>query len=772
MVGVVYISPSFPNIPMFGEFYGGGWGNGRLFILHTRGIYINPTGTMDAEQKQKIKKRKYSRKGCNECKRRKIKCDEASPACYNCSRLNKLCRYLEAPKFHHEGTAWNTGVEPQPKDKLTLRFYDPSATTPGFTQKKPVPMVYMTPQLENVVLTPTDSILGSNIEMQSLFDEASELVHDINDMLGPDLNLDAPFIDQLAAVPGMARNGSNGSPQSVTSEASFKMEDFSNMINHSDMEAYVSPSGIRELLKLSNLELIDQCIVQNSLVDTHIRYLKTLTTTDLAYHLYPFASLIEGNEVVKLLLTYSSKCPYLLTSLLAILATFQFNQTGKVSHDTARQKYITVCLKLLGDAFTENSGFRNAESFSSHIEKLLLTVLVLTSYFTATTSLLIDNILNLWKAHLRGARDLLVNYSKIAKGAQSEFMSGGLALAKSWFFALESVAVMHLSLGGSLAKTKPADMVGVDLFTNVPDFPVDNDSSIFLETGCFEYLENPGYHDALRRLSMIYSSPTLSDFNLYWGFTSKMVNVLICYTQLMDALRLKQMDRAPLRWTTHLMGLASETAREQIIPLTLAKTYVIPTTSKGHPDHPQVTRLQFPDSCYVREIDDEGNPVCYSWFDATQQLHVDLIYLKLLVSQTFFALPRTHRFVQETVRKVFDGAFFIKSKDSPRYEQDKEQIVVESDHFYLSQPAFDNRCIMIQSVFRLCSTVVIDDLDFEKIELYFMGLVKLGNGSSLNALDLVVKFKESRRARKEQFPDEVDDEIYGDDARVSDIPFA
>jgi hypothetical protein len=38
-------------------------------------------------------KRLYSKGGCRECKRRKIKCDEAKPQCWQCVRLRKQCSY-------------------------------------------------------------------------------------------------------------------------------------------------------------------------------------------------------------------------------------------------------------------------------------------------------------------------------------------------------------------------------------------------------------------------------------------------------------------------------------------------------------------------------------------------------------------------------------------------------------------------------------------------------------------------------------------------------
>jgi hypothetical protein len=42
-----------------------------------------------------MKRRHYSKKGCKECKRRKIKCDEGHPSCWQCQRLRKVCEYPE-----------------------------------------------------------------------------------------------------------------------------------------------------------------------------------------------------------------------------------------------------------------------------------------------------------------------------------------------------------------------------------------------------------------------------------------------------------------------------------------------------------------------------------------------------------------------------------------------------------------------------------------------------------------------------------------------------
>ncbi|GME79167.1 unnamed protein product [Ambrosiozyma monospora] len=48
---------------------------------------------------QPRKKRQYSRNGCKECKRRKLKCDEGKPECWNCLHLGKDCVYEKLIRF-------------------------------------------------------------------------------------------------------------------------------------------------------------------------------------------------------------------------------------------------------------------------------------------------------------------------------------------------------------------------------------------------------------------------------------------------------------------------------------------------------------------------------------------------------------------------------------------------------------------------------------------------------------------------------------------------
>lgn len=750
----------------------------------------------DTVSKPKIKKRKYSRKGCNECKRRKIKCDEAAPACNNCTRLNKTCIYESKSRRQQDPLVakFPESSEPPVREKnLNLKFYKPKTPkstrkeeTKAESPKRTLPAFVdhsddnsngtnTFPKIESVAtpILPTlpplqseapSSIVSSenNFEMQTVFNEASLLVNDINHML------DDSYVLHRQKERAFART--QASP-SLSSEdrTQFSMEDFVDLNGQMDGSPHLPWNKAAEIWEILNSQLIEECVTANNLGEPHSGYLRTLTSTELSYHMYPLASLIETNEVVKLLLMYLSECPHLLFSLLAISATFQFNQTGKSSHDIARQKYIGVCLRKLSDDFSEKPASKLSQSF--HVEKLLMTVLVLTTYFSATTSLLNDTVLNSWKVHLRGARDLLINYSRITK--TTENVSLGLALAKSWFFALESVAAVFSSVGGATAKSlEPPSLDNDDLFGSFPNLPLDT-NTVFVESGFFEYHENRSYHESLTRLAMVVTSPTLSDFNIFWGYTATCVKAIVCYTRVKNAMEVKNLEKAPIRWIAQIVSLLGQTGREEVVPGVLPRNYLIPTTCKGHPDfEPQVQRYNFPPACYAVDTDENGEKTYYSWFDASNQFHVDFLHLLLLVLTEFYALPRTHYHVQEMVQRIFMGAFFLKEKLSPSYEREKADVVVESDNYYVTLSTFDNRCIMVQSAFRLCASVVVEEEYFEKIELFFMGLVKLGNGSSLNALDQVTRIKEIRRERRQEDPELIDEEVIEFEEGKASIPFA
>ncbi|KAK6464287.1 hypothetical protein DFJ63DRAFT_317639 [Scheffersomyces coipomensis] len=787
----------------------------------------------DEEDKPKLKKRKYSRGGCIECKRRKMKCDEAKPFCHNCTRLKKSCNYPPKQQFRFESISNNNnGVKngstttTKPginNNSFELRTYNPNpqsratnptdgsnsvisdvrsmspAITVGLNESnirgdKPsvVPPSPSSKTKQNGVSSNANAISNNkkmfknaisdilanesistpismspfdDKEMKNLFDEASLLVNDLNGLVSldffemsaaPDVpgkpNKDVLRTTDKLEVEGIqlsaVHNRSETSSRSETFERlNFQIDEFSNKIklNLSPIDVD-SPLYFQEFMKsehdfsISNSELISRTLKHYNLDGPHETYLNSLTHTDLCFHMFPFASSIESNEIIKILLKYSNNCPYLLTSLLAISATFQFNQSDKRVHELSFQKYITVCLQTLSDAFLD----KNSKKYEvNDIEKLLLTVLVLASNFTATTNSG-RNMYNNWKTHLRGAKDLLMNYLTVYQQKNKFNISGGLALAKTWFYAIESIAGLISPLGGtinSVVRNMKNDQEHV--FSN------ENDNLLYSEIAYFNKEVNPGFHDALIRIGLLTNPPAGSkscEFNLYLGYTIKLVDIIAELVKVMDLLRSEpnlQIDSTEIAKLFSLIDAAKD--EEIVTGLNKNSFFIIPASSPGHPEYSihSPDKIILPQSCYGSYTNSKGEKNYYSWFDLSQRLHLNALYLPLLTKKGLLNLPTSSPVVRELFDFILDSAFFIKSKlnDKDDYEMDKSIIVAETESYYLSKQTFDIRAIMVLVPFRICCRFAKSDDDFEKLEVYFIGLKKLGNGSAQSALDLLYKYK-------------------------------
>ncbi|KAL5593603.1 hypothetical protein FOBRF1_012705 [Fusarium oxysporum] len=72
-----------------------GFLNSPASSVHTEGA--SPIDTSQIPRRPTRISHTKSRKGCQQCKKRKVKCDEQRPACFNCSRLQEECKYLPPP---------------------------------------------------------------------------------------------------------------------------------------------------------------------------------------------------------------------------------------------------------------------------------------------------------------------------------------------------------------------------------------------------------------------------------------------------------------------------------------------------------------------------------------------------------------------------------------------------------------------------------------------------------------------------------------------------
>ncbi|ODV76772.1 uncharacterized protein CANTADRAFT_57504 [Suhomyces tanzawaensis NRRL Y-17324] len=802
----------------------------------------SPTEVKDT----RIKKRKYSRGGCDECKRRKMKCDEGKPHCHNCTRLNKVCVYSKKQKFRFDKMSSDAEGKMGPnnaeagangaqhaKEGIAMRFYNPS----GHYGNEFVPSIdnshrqskssaAQQPDLANLISTyapmvPRASfknsipdILSNSIastlstskaDMLNLFDTASLLVNDINELVALDVHNEylvggSPEGQIMGLVPSRPADGEYSNDQSVRLAQSdtfekhnFRLDDLTNQFLgnrdkfspadlNSPFQAATPDVVLSDFdLDVKNSDLIAQVVQKNKLTEPHITYLNTLTKTQLSFHIFPFASSIESNQVMRLLLQYLIDCPYLLTSLLVISSTFQYNQSGKTVHDISRKKYISVCLRSLSEVF-KSSGQSNGVipphsnyHLKNDIEKLLLTILVLTSNFTATS--LQDSkrsqMMNSWKVHLRGAKDLLTKYSSIKLSHDKSYVSGGLTLAKTWFFAMEAIATLNTALGGTLKRSKLKNGAETESEATKPLTPetpeTDDHIRVFMDTGIFYRDVNPEYHDALVKIGLLIpsSNPLLLPYNLFLGYSMKIVELSHEVSDSLNLLRSKQCTQISSTKTAKLMSMIYEARRTEIIPGTIKPSYLIPPSSPGHPEYTG-PRAEFPLTAYSKIVDHNNQTHYYSWLDLSEQIRVDTIYIRLLTTPGLLHLPRPHPLLTELVTRVLFSSFLIKSKDHPDYQVHKHDILVETEHFYLMKSVFDCRASMIQSAFRVCCKIVDDEKSFEMIELYYLGLVKLGNGSSLGALDLLYKNRE--KARKRAAGEVVEDEEDNDFQET--IPFA
>lgn len=688
---------------------------------------------IDKNSKPSIRKRSYSRAGCDECKRRKMKCDELKPHCFNCTRLGKACNYLSKPKFRFEKI--EGPANPEVADKISKAGFHKFDANPKL--KSLTTDVVVNPAvLENgIAQNEIDHISNVNMDdWRLLFGEAKLLVHDINDL---SVLSDTTTSDNMDNI-----NFANGPylPEYID---------------------YITPSQLtdNEELSMTNTELIDKIIDHHELKEPHVTYLKTLSTTELSYHLFPFASSIETNEVVKLLLKYLHTCDYLLTSLLAISATFQFNQTGDKAHDLSRQRYTTRCLKLLSQAF-DDTGIDNIikDVIANGIESLLLTVLVLTSNFTATSG---DNVMDSWLIHLKGARDLLVNYGQLVN--TSPYITNGLALAQTWFFCIEALAGLYAPNGGTLLDANYND-------TN------DYLKKLFTTIAYFNVQQNPVYHSALSRMSLLttmnYQLPNQQEFNIYCGFTTRIVALIEEMILALAFVRNNPNVQISPNKVAKVMALINICYTTEIAPGFCRKTFTIPPGTPAHPNYPLLpNKIQLPPSAYGKI----NNDTYFSWFDLSEQIRTDTIYLRFITTSGLLGLSGTNPLVKLLVLKILESIIFLKSKSSPNYETEKPKILIETANFYITTDNFDNRAIMIQSPFRLCSKYVDNDLDFEKLEIFFLGLIKLGNGSSLSALDSLYKYRSRWKNSTAGNKDEVNDlenSTGTDEVELEIIPFA
>ena len=407
-------------------------------------------------------RRSYSRQGCRECKRRKIKCPEEKPACSTCVRLGKSCSYplagekvLRISRRLIREEIENLGKSTQflpvqynvPKrlqseakdggaEKGSPRAATPTATpieAPTAAPPPPTaPPLINTPNV-GPTFTPMPNPLTESPEPQrrSLLNIENLINNNHDDHLdflnGTDLNM---LTNDLSNLVNEIMEFQN-----IPLQEDFQFDFFNNTpFNASPLEQHPPYH--------SQLHIHDE-FIRNVPID----YIKLKRKHELLYleQFYNnFANIIEpfnayhaptkttSNPARDIILKTASTEPCLLAAVLAEGAKTSFMKYKQPEDEKAYGAYLSKCLKLLEPA-------KEVTNLNANIEGVLLTLLLLTAA-TATST-------QQWRPHLTGCKDLLL---KISTSNYMANISKVFVFCKYWFISIEILAGLSTNIGGTL----------------------------------------------------------------------------------------------------------------------------------------------------------------------------------------------------------------------------------------------------------------------------------------------------------------------------------
>lgn len=425
------------------------------------------TGVLNFKNEAQNKKRLYSKKGCRECKRRKIKCDEEKPECWQCRRLKKSCAYPEVGEKVYRVSKKvmnNNALERKLEDDNSIRLNSfPSATDQnhdinGSTKYRGL---QTSGQIENNTKFKSPSIVNllndANQESESNKENNTQLLEDNNMFL---LNKDG-FFDFNPDDFNLLAGDFNDIVSNLMFEGNFDTKHYKNDLESLDSffdehSHFLSQDEghTKDIEEAYNREeYTDNPIQRNIPMD----YVKVKTEKERAYIqvfydivcevLMPFKAYDESinsyfNPIRDILLGYASKEPFILAAVLALGANTSFEQSGAAEDKEALFKYLSKCLKMLEPSL-QNNDEKDKKVSASNIEMVLITVLLITSINTM-------NATQEWRPHLKGAKDILLKYSlNHAKYARLKY-SNIMIFSKFMFSAYECLAGLSAKSGGTL----------------------------------------------------------------------------------------------------------------------------------------------------------------------------------------------------------------------------------------------------------------------------------------------------------------------------------
>jgi len=344
---------------------------------------------MTSKQAPRTRK-SYSKGGCRECKRRKIKCDEQKPFCGKCVRLDKQCSYPDPGE-----TVLRVSKKSQRANRnneLSVRQYKPDTDVPK--------------------VEPSTEISASNSPIHKLLN--TSIVDNDIDFLEQQL-YDFEDLDLIASdLNGIVLDMFLTSPKDKTD---ILLQENNNKEHFNNIDKTGLPI---DFINLSPTELryfqhyYDVVALQMTPFGKYNENLQTYT--------FPLRDMYVYHAAIE---------PILKAAILGVGARYYYQRDHLPEDEIAYNSYLSTCLRLLAGELSK----RNEKEITSNIEAIILTVLFLTVASALTTN-------QDWRPHLQGAKYLILKNSNMT--------SETLIVCKVYISAVEVLAGISSKLGGTM----------------------------------------------------------------------------------------------------------------------------------------------------------------------------------------------------------------------------------------------------------------------------------------------------------------------------------
>ncbi|KAI5967567.1 hypothetical protein CANMA_003001 [Candida margitis] len=444
-------------------------------------------------------KRDYSRGGCRECKRRKIKCNEAKPHCSECTRLGKDCSYPNigervirgSKKIIDEKKESFVLPDTQGKRIWTVQMYM-GPDQPKKKMKWDKVSSHPSSPNENHPSdhSPLNGVINNNVPQETSQEGIQQLNFQDASKVGPDIQ---EFVPPSSILPSDVYN---------SDDLNLLAEDLNNLVNDIMFSSNIvqSVDGQLDFFDPTTettpyLDDIPKNIPYDYIklkTDDERRYM-TQFYEDFASQILPFSVCDDEwgsyrNPFRDVIMKYAARETFLLAAMLSqgarLASELQDDEKSRQQDMENCGNYLSTCLKLLGPALSRNQEKQVRGDLTSNIESILLTVLLLASSNASNEK-------QSWRPHLKGAKDIIMK----ATGSKIR-SSTTLILCKIWFADFEILAGLSSELGGTL-RTKEE----MDVLLNFED---SYEQSVLIEFGLIQdngFCVVMGYHiDCLQYL--------------------------------------------------------------------------------------------------------------------------------------------------------------------------------------------------------------------------------------------------------------------------------